>query len=224
MVSRVPTVLLRHRIRIEPYLADSAYGPQYGPAVEGIPALVDTSPRMVRAPDWRRSPPRRRSSPPRPRLSARLARHAPRRPDHDRAHRGPPHRPRAPGTGLYGGELRVSRHPRARVRWNGEQVLGRAQAGAVCGLLLGAEHVLAESRKEAPIAEGTLERSGATTIDEQDLVASVTYVTPYAARVHEDLAAWNSPGRKAKFLEDPANREAAVIGELIAAQVRRVLR
>ncbi|WP_107396492.1 hypothetical protein [Streptomyces acidiscabies] len=54
MVSRVPAVLLRHRIRIEPYLADSAYGPQYGPAAEDVPALVDTSPRMVRAPDGRK--------------------------------------------------------------------------------------------------------------------------------------------------------------------------
>ncbi|MGW0838223.1 hypothetical protein [Streptomyces prunicolor] len=54
MVTRVPSVLLRHRIRIEPYLADSAYGPQYGPAAEDVPALVDTSPRMLRAPDGRK--------------------------------------------------------------------------------------------------------------------------------------------------------------------------
>jgi len=118
----------------------------------------------------------------------------------------------------------MSRRPRSRIRWNGEQVLGRARAGAVRGLLLGAEHLLAESRKEVPIAEGTLERSGAATVDEHDLVAGVTYDTLYAARVHEDLTARHSPGRKAKFLEDPANREAAVIGELIAAQVRRALR
>jgi len=118
----------------------------------------------------------------------------------------------------------MSRRPRSRIRWNGDQVLGRARAGAVRGLLLGAEHLLAESRKEVPIAEGTLERSSAATVDEQDLVAGVTYDTPYAARVHEDLTARHSPGRKAKFLEDPANREAAVIGELIAAQVRRALR
>ncbi|WP_311609819.1 hypothetical protein [Streptomyces evansiae] len=92
------------------------------------------------------------------------------------------------------------------------------------GLLLGAEYLLAESRKEVPIAEGTLERSGATSIDEANLVADVTYDTPYAARVHEDMSARHSPGRKAKFLEDPANREADAIGELIAAQVRRALR
>ena len=118
----------------------------------------------------------------------------------------------------------MSRLPRARIRWNGDQVLGRARAGAVRGLLLGAEHLLAESRHEVPIAEGTLERSGATSVDEANLVAGVTYDTPYATRVHEDLSARHSPGRKAKFLEDPANREADAIGELIAAQVRRALR
>ncbi|MEU2393975.1 hypothetical protein [Streptomyces sp. NPDC007369] len=53
MVSRVPEVLLRHRIRIEPYTGDSAYGPAYGPPAEAVPALVDLTPRMVRAPDGR---------------------------------------------------------------------------------------------------------------------------------------------------------------------------
>ena len=43
--------------------------------------------------------------------------------------------------------------------------------------------------------------------DEQYLVASVTYDTPYAARVHENLTARHSPGRKAKFLEGPLQRE-----------------
>ncbi|QKW51688.1 hypothetical protein [Streptomyces buecherae] len=118
----------------------------------------------------------------------------------------------------------MSRAARARVQWNGGQVLDRARQGALRGLLLGAEHLLAESRTEVPIAEGTLERSGATSVDETNLVAGVTYDTPYAARVHEDMSARHSPGRKAKFLEDPVNREARPIGELIAAQVRRSLR
>jgi hypothetical protein len=114
--------------------------------------------------------------------------------------------------------------PRGRIRWNGDAVLDRARAGAVRGLQLGAEHLLAESRKEVPIAEGTLERSGAATVDEQDLVAGVTYDTPYAARVHEDLTARHSPGRKAKFLEGPLQRENGTITEIIAAQIRRALR
>ncbi|MEU3917114.1 hypothetical protein [Streptomyces sp. NPDC029004] len=44
----VPRYLLRHRITIEPYRGDSAYGPQFGPPVEGVPALVAETVRTVR--------------------------------------------------------------------------------------------------------------------------------------------------------------------------------
>ncbi|MFJ6074651.1 hypothetical protein ACIQFU_28125 [Streptomyces sp. NPDC093065] len=44
----VPRYLLRHRITVEPYLGDSAYGPTYGPAVEDVPALVSAAVRQVR--------------------------------------------------------------------------------------------------------------------------------------------------------------------------------
>ncbi|MEU2393974.1 hypothetical protein [Streptomyces sp. NPDC007369] len=118
----------------------------------------------------------------------------------------------------------MSRAARTRIRFHGDAVLRDVRQAAARGLQLGAEHLLAEARKEVPIAEGTLERSGTATVDEAELVAGVAFDTPYAKRVHEDLSARHSPGRKAKFLEDPANREAGVISELIAAQVRRALR
>lgn len=44
----VPRWLLRHRIKVEPYLGDFAYGQQYGPAVEDVPALVAETVRTVR--------------------------------------------------------------------------------------------------------------------------------------------------------------------------------
>ncbi|MFC5720369.1 hypothetical protein ACFP1Z_09365 [Streptomyces gamaensis] len=53
MVTRVPPALLRHRITVEPYAGESAYGQQYRHAIPGVPALVDASPRLVRAPDGR---------------------------------------------------------------------------------------------------------------------------------------------------------------------------
>ncbi|WP_354380658.1 hypothetical protein [Streptomyces sp. PvR034] len=51
-MTRVPPSLLRHRVRIEPYLGDGAYGPVYGPAAEH-PALVSNTVRMIRAADGR---------------------------------------------------------------------------------------------------------------------------------------------------------------------------
>ncbi|MFD4659339.1 hypothetical protein ACFWP2_27340 [Kitasatospora sp. NPDC058444] len=52
MVTRVPRWLLRHRIVIEPYVGESAYGPVYGPPHD-VPALVSEAARLVRAPDGR---------------------------------------------------------------------------------------------------------------------------------------------------------------------------
>ncbi|WP_242640839.1 hypothetical protein [Streptomyces kasugaensis] len=53
MVTRVPAALLRHRIVVEPYAGESAYGQQYRHATPDVPALVDATPRMVRASDGR---------------------------------------------------------------------------------------------------------------------------------------------------------------------------
>ncbi|PJN40510.1 hypothetical protein CG747_12625 [Streptomyces sp. CB02959] len=52
-MSRVPGWLLRHLITVEPYLGDSAYGPQYGPPAVAVPALVSAAVRQVRGADGR---------------------------------------------------------------------------------------------------------------------------------------------------------------------------
>lgn len=113
---------------------------------------------------------------------------------------------------------------RARLRWNGDVATDAIREAAARGLLLGAEHVLAASRQRVPIAEGTLERSGATSVDEQQMTAAVSYDTPYARRVHEDMTARHAPGRTAKFLEGVLPETATEVQALIAAQVRRALR
>ncbi|MFF4701249.1 hypothetical protein [Streptomyces chattanoogensis] len=53
MVKRVPGWLLRHRITVEAYAGDTAYGPSYDLPVCDVPALVDEAPRMVRGEDGR---------------------------------------------------------------------------------------------------------------------------------------------------------------------------
>ncbi|MEU4066556.1 hypothetical protein AB0F25_29955 [Streptomyces wedmorensis] len=113
---------------------------------------------------------------------------------------------------------------RARLRWNGDAATDAIREAAARGLLLGAEHVLAASRQRVPIAEGTLERSGATSVDEQQMTAAVSYDTPYARRVHEDMTARHAPGRTAKFLEGVLPETAGEVQALIAAQIRRALR
>ncbi|WP_445396440.1 hypothetical protein ACSMX9_22585 [Streptomyces sp. LE64] len=113
---------------------------------------------------------------------------------------------------------------RTRVRWNGPAVQGAARAGAVRGLRLAAEHLLAESRRRVPIEEATLERSGVASVDEGALIAGVSYDTLYARRQHEDMTLRHDAGRTAKYLEGPAAEEADTMQEIVAAEIRRALR
>ncbi|WP_439675999.1 hypothetical protein [Embleya sp. MST-111070] len=113
---------------------------------------------------------------------------------------------------------------RARLNWTGAAALAGTREGAARGLRVAAEHVLGESRKLVPLDEGTLERSGAAVVDDAELTAAVSYDTPYAVRVHEDMTARHAPGRQAKYLEQPLAEQAPVVAALIAAEVRRSLR
>ncbi|MGW9385406.1 hypothetical protein [Streptomyces globisporus] len=113
---------------------------------------------------------------------------------------------------------------RARLTWNGDAVIRGTRAGAARGLRLGSEHVLQVSRGRAPIEEGTLERSGTATVDEDELRAAVAYDTPYAVRQHEEMDYQHDAGRTAKYLEQPMAEEADTVGEIIAAEMRRALR
>ena len=102
-------------------------------------------------------------------------------------------------------------------------VTAASKAGAAKGLLLAAEHVLQVSRASVPIEEGTLERSGAASVDASSLQAAVAYDTPYAVVQHEDLTMAHDAGRSAKFLENAVNSERDTIAELVAAQIRAAL-
>ncbi|WP_439675998.1 hypothetical protein [Embleya sp. MST-111070] len=52
-MSQVPAWLLRHRVTVEPYRGESAYGKVFGPPIVDVPAMVDETVRVVRAPDGR---------------------------------------------------------------------------------------------------------------------------------------------------------------------------
>ena len=92
--------------------------------------------------------------------------------------------------------------------------------GAVRGLSLAAEHVLGESNKTVPIEEDTLIRSGAPSVDPDNLQAAISYDTPYAVRQHEDLDLQHDAGREAKFLENAMNAEAGTVREIIARTIK----
>lgn len=94
------------------------------------------------------------------------------------------------------------------------------RAAAARGLAISAEHVLGEARKLVPIEEGTLERSGAVSLDPENLKAAVSFDTPYSVRQHEDMTARHDPGRTAKYLETPLAAEQDTVREIIARTIR----
>lgn len=105
----------------------------------------------------------------------------------------------------------------ARRQWT-----ARGRRLAEEGLQRGLEHVLAESNKIVPLDEGTLERSGR--VVRNGLEGAVTYDTVYARRQHEELTWKHLPGRSAKYLEIPMNRERDVVLRLMAVSLRRWFR
>lgn len=111
----------------------------------------------------------------------------------------------------------------SRVTWRGAEATEAARRGGRRGLLDGAEHVLGVSRTQVPHEEGDLERSGVASVDENELLAAVSYDTPYAVRQHEELDWQHDPGRKAKYLEDPMESEGGTVQALAAAAIRREL-
>lgn len=111
----------------------------------------------------------------------------------------------------------------ADMEWDGDNIQALIFGSVMEGIVLGAEFLLTESRAEVPIDEATLERSGAVTQDPQKLIACVAYDTPYAARQHEDMNHRHAPGRKAKYLEDPANANTETIIAIVATHARRQL-
>lgn len=106
------------------------------------------------------------------------------------------------------------------VKWYGDKVKREAHHAAALGLAHGAEHVLGVSKMLVPIEEGTLQRSGATDMDESSLTAAVSYDTPYAVRQHEDMTWKHDAGRQANYLEQPLNSERPVVQRLISVLLK----
>ncbi|MEN6426104.1 MAG: minor capsid protein [Phycisphaerales bacterium] len=107
--------------------------------------------------------------------------------------------------------------------WRGEEVKAKAKAGAVRGLLLWAEDVSEKSSREVPLQEGTLMRSRRASVDASQMKSCTSYDTPYAADQHEDLTKQHPRGRKAKYLENPANSTKKTGPAIVAREIKRSL-
>lgn len=119
-----------------------------------------------------------------------------------------------------------------RPKWYGRQARKLAREVGLEALHTSGELVLTESHKEVPHASGTLQRNSTVTDAPKEDAVYVSYNTPYAVRQHEDLTLRHpdprnpisTPGRKAKYLEDPFNRLKDDIRRFTELRIRKALR
>ena len=96
-----------------------------------------------------------------------------------------------------------------------------------------AADVLSQAKREVPVDEGTLRRSGQRKVewDGDTLRASISFNTPYAAKQHEDTTLNHNAvgfyGRarqgKAKYLEDPVKQYYPKARQRLADAMRRAV-
>lgn len=109
-----------------------------------------------------------------------------------------------------------------RVRWwKGAEVSRAVDEAAEYALGRAAEHVLTQANDRVPHDEGTLMRSGSTDVDGRAGIASISYDTPYAVRLHENPQYNFQSGREGKWLERTMNDEARAIEGILADGTKR---
>lgn len=111
----------------------------------------------------------------------------------------------------------------AEFTWRGKLAEKIVRQAAMQALHDGAEHILTEAIDETPIDTGALRRSGAVTDAPNEGAVYVSFNTPYAVKQHEDLTLNHPRGGKAKYLEDPFNRNKDKVQRLVAKTVRNAL-
>ncbi len=67
------------------------------------------------------------------------------------------------------------------------------------------DHLAAVSKQQVPLDQGPLKNSCYVDVNEDGSSGTVSYDTPYAVVQHENMQYQHQRGRKAKYLEDPAN-------------------
>ena len=136
-----------------------------------------------------------------------------------------------------------------RNRWRTKEAVRIAEQAGIKALRTGAEAILTEAIDETPVDTGTLRRSGTVTVGElpdgervfeaaeagnemkdafpgksgKEKAVYLSFNTPYARRQHEELDYNHPRGGKAKYLEDPFNRNKKKVLQYAEKQVKKAL-
>ena len=104
-----------------------------------------------------------------------------------------------------------------QIQWNGNLDDGDIERA----MQAGAELLLDESNRKAPIETGALIRSGVAKAEGNK--AAVGYNTPYAIKQHEELGYQHDQGREAKYLENALMSNKTRIFDAVADEIRQAL-
>ena len=137
-----------------------------------------------------------------------------------------------------------------RSKWRIKEAVKIAEEAGLKALRTGAEAILTEAIDETPIDTGTLRRSGTVTVGAlpdgaqvyeaaeagnemkdafpdpvgKEKAVYISFNTPYARRQHEELDYEHPRGGKAKYLEDPFNRNKKKVLKYADKQIRKALK
>jgi len=137
----------------------------------------------------------------------------------------------------------------AKDKWRIKEAVKIAEEAGLKALRTGAEAILTEAINETPIDTGTLRRSGTVTVgalpdgaqvyeaaeagsdmrdafpgpEGKEKAVYISFSTPYARRQHEELGYNHPRGGKAKYLEDPFNRNKKKVLQYAEKQVKKAL-
>ena len=130
--------------------------------------------------------------------------------------------------------------------WKIKEAVKIAEKAGIKALRTGAEMILEQAINEAPVESGTLRRSGVVSVglipdagavyeaaksgatfvagEGSKKAVYISFSTPYARRQHEELGYSHPLGGKAKYLEDPYNRNKAKVMKYAELVVKKALK
>ena len=137
-----------------------------------------------------------------------------------------------------------------RSKWRTKEAVRITEEVGLKALRTGAEAILTEAIDETPIDTGTLRRSGTVTVgglpdgaqvyeaaeagsdmkdafpgpEGKEKAVYISFNTPYARRMHEDLGYTPKRGGGPKYLETPFNANKKKVLKMAELQIKKALR
>ena len=138
----------------------------------------------------------------------------------------------------------------AKNKWRIKEAVKIAEEAGLKALRTGAEAILTEAIDETPVDTGTLRRSGTVTVGKlpdgaqvyeaakagnemkdafpneigKEKAVYISFNTPYARRMHEDLGYTPKRGGGPKYLETPFNANKDKVLKMAETKVKKALR